>query len=114
METKVSILDIFRKSVAPKVKGYKTITIIEQTHNNFGGFSFEYSDTEVAIIKDDKGKRYLRVYKKECAAEGNGRPVTTISDDCYLLTDVEDVTPQNWKKVMLSHFNEEISLGHDI
>ncbi len=110
----MSILDIFRKSVAPKVKGYKTITIIEQTHNNSGGFSFEYSDTEVAIIKDDKGKRYLRVYKKGCAAEGNGRPVTTISDDCYPLTDVEDVTSLNWKKVMLNHFNEEISLGHDI
>ena len=64
------------------MKGYKTIETIEKTHRDPGGFSFEYSDIEVSIVIDGEGKRYLRVYKKECAAEGNGRPVTTISDYC--------------------------------
>ncbi|WP_026489927.1 hypothetical protein [Butyrivibrio sp. XBB1001] len=109
----MSIFDVFRKKVAPRVNGYKTITTIEQTHNNPGGFSFEYLDTEVTIVKDDKGKRYLRVYKKECTAEGNGRPITTLNDDCYPLTNNEEVTPQNWKKVMLSHLSEAISLSYD-
>ena len=109
----MSIFDVFRKNIAPRAEGYKIIKVIEQKHNKPGGFSFEYSDTEVSIVKDDTGKRYLRVYKKECTAEGNGRPVTTISDACYPLIDAEDVTKQNWKMVMISHYNEAINLGHE-
>ena len=105
--------NLFKKSVAPKVKGYKTVKIIETGHNASSSFSFEYSDLEVSIVKDHEGKRYLRVYKKECTAEGNGRPLTTVSDDCYPLKDVEKVTKENWKKVMLRHFSEAVRLDHE-
>lgn len=100
-------------NITQKLNNYKTITIIDNIHLNPDGFSFEYSDTEVSIVNDEKGKRYLRVYKKECASAGNGRPITTISDDCYPLADIEDVTQQNWKKIMLSHLSESISIEHD-
>ena len=93
---------------------YKTISTIEKKHKGSSScFSFEYSDTEVGIIEDDKGMRYLRVYQKECAAEANGRPITNIRDDCYPLTDADNVTQQNWKRIMISHFAEEIRLGYE-
>ena len=102
-----------RQNEAPRMKDYKTIKIIEKKHDNLGGYSFQYADTEVSIVKDDNGKRYLRVYKKECIAEENGRPITTMSDDCYPLTGAENVTQRNWKKIMISHFSEAINLGYD-
>ena len=93
---------------------YETIDTIEKKHSDSGSyFSFEYSDIEVSIIKDDKGMRYLRIYKKECAAEANGRPITNIRDACYPLTDADNVTQQNWKKIMFRHFDEEIILGYE-
>ena len=109
----MGIFDFFSKNKAPKIAGYKTLKVIEKKYDNHGGFSFEYSDSEVSIVKDRKGMKFLRVYKKECTSEGNGRPVTTVSDDLYPITDSEDVTAQNWKKVMISHYSDGISLKHE-
>lgn len=77
---------------------YKTEKIILNEQIKDGSFSFEGVHTEVSIIYDDCGKHYMRVYRKGCSAESNGRPVTTIEDYCYPIDPSDDVTAENWKK----------------
>lgn len=85
-------------------------TIIDTHKKSDSGFSFEYEDLNVSIVKDKDKKSYIRVYKKNCCAEGNGRPATTISDECYPIDDGVMVSAQNWKKVMLQNFDKRILL----
>ncbi len=80
---------------------FKTIQTIVDRHTKDGGFSFEYEDLVVSVVEDKEHKRYLRVFRKACSAEGNGRPVTSISDECYLLDDDTEVTEQNWRRISL-------------
>ena len=89
---------------------YKTIKTIVDKHEQDGGFSFEYTDLNVSIIKDREKNLYLRVLEKSCAAEGNGRPVTNIRDDCYPIEDAKAITADNWIKDMIAGFNGRIQL----
>ncbi len=92
---------------------YKTIKVIIDKYEKTGGFSFEYSDMNVSVIADENEKLFLRVLRKSCSSEGNGRPITTISDDCYPIKDEKEVTPDNWKKIMIQGFDECIQLRHE-
>ena len=78
---------------------YKTIRTIVNQHKTDGGFSFEYEDLIVSEVEDKEHKRYLRVFRKTCSAEGNGRPITYIRDECYPLEEDTEITEQNWKKI---------------
>ena len=88
----------------------KKKTLVDTHKKSDSGFSFEHEDLNVSIVTDKDKKNYIRIYKKACCAEGNGRPVTTISDECYPIDDGEMVTAQNWKKVMLQNFDKRILL----
>ena len=102
-------MNIFHKNQAKIASIYKIIKTIERTHTSTPS-SFEYSDNDISIVKDDTGKLYLRVYEKACTSEANGRPITTVSDICYPIEKDEKVTSKNWVKVMISHYNTEIVL----
>ncbi|MCR5556505.1 MAG: hypothetical protein K6F75_02960 [Butyrivibrio sp.] len=88
----------------------KKKTLVDTHKKSDSGFSFEHEDLNVSIVTDKDKKTYIRIYKKACSAEGNGRPVTTISDECYPIDDDKVVTVQNWKKVMLQNFDKRILL----
>ena len=88
----------------------KKKTLVDTHKKSDSGFSFEYEDLNVSIVKDKDKKSFIRVYKKACCAEGNGRPVTTISDECYPIDDGVMVTALNWKKAMLQNFDKRILL----
>ena len=92
----------------PEKKKYVTEKTILSEQIKTGSFSFEMENTEVSIILDDCGKHYMRVYKKVCSAENNGRPVTTISDYCYPIETSDGVTAANWKEY--AHFLDRIEL----
>lgn len=91
----------------PEKNKYVTEKTILSEQIKTGSFSFEMENTEVSIILDDRGKHYMRVYKKVCSAENNGRPVTTISDYCYPIETSDGVTAANWKEY--AHFWTELN-----
>lgn len=72
----------FHKKSEKVASKYRIVKNIEKTHIGPKSLSFEYSDTDISILKDDIEQKYLRVYKKNCTSEANGRPITTISDTC--------------------------------
>lgn len=87
---------------------YVTEKTILSEQKKTGSFSFEMKNTEVSIILDNCGKHYMRVYVKDCCAENNGRPVTTISDYCYPIDTSDGVTAANWKEH--AHIMDRIEL----
>ncbi|SFU38994.1 hypothetical protein [Butyrivibrio sp. M55] len=103
----------FHKKSEKIASKYRIVKTIEKTHIDPESLSFEYSDTDISILKDDIGQKYLRVYKKNCTSEANGRPITAISDTCYPLEKGEKVTTKNWQKIMLDHYADEIILKQE-
>ena len=70
----------------------------EERKGEPGWASFEVIQTRVSVIRDnDDWTYYLRVYKKTCAQEANGRPETNIIDCCYPISDPREITSKNWK-----------------
>ncbi len=70
----------------------------EERKDEPGWASFDVEQTRISVIRDsDDWKYYLRVYKKTCAQEANGRPETNIIDCCYPISDPRKITAKNWK-----------------
>ena len=70
----------------------------EERKDEPGWASFDVEQTRISVIRDnDDWKYYLRVYKKICAQEANGRPETNIIDCCYPISDPRKITAKNWK-----------------
>lgn len=83
---------------SPEKMNYVTVKTILSEKKKTGSYSFEMKKTEVSIIRDESGAHFMRVYEKECSAENNGRPVTTIRDYCYPIDEPDAVNVANWEK----------------
>ena len=85
-------------------------TVFCQSKKGDGGFPFERELTQVSVICDDKGRLFMQVYEENCFAENNGRPVTTIKDYAYPISDKDIITEENWEAYLIKNYADRIEL----
>ena len=82
--------------------------------NKDGAFySFEQRTREITLVRNQTDY-YVRVTEHSCTAEANGRPVSSHTENYYIVTDTVGITADNWKEKVVrppAYVNHRVNEG---